>query len=153
MKKPGIEDVFVDALDTFKAFDNLTVVNSGANQQAFPTSIWQILNHLTLWQGYQIGVLKGIIPEGDISEKDTWIKEREPQDETTLQKVVDSFKLQLETIKAEIKSVLAENSLTKLVIIQQLSLHLSFHLGEVVLIRRLSGSYPLPHQMKEFLQQ
>jgi hypothetical protein len=153
MKKPGIEDVFVDALDTFKAFDNLTVVNSGANQQAFPTSIWQILNHLTLWQEYQIGVLKGIIPEGDISEKDTWIKEREPQDETTLQKVVDSFKLQLETIKAEIKSVLAENSLTKLVIIQQLSLHLSFHLGEVVLIRRLSGSYPLPHQMKEFLQQ
>jgi hypothetical protein len=153
MKKPGIEDVFVDALDTFKAFDNLTVVNSGANQQAFPTSIWQILNHLTLWQEYQIGVLKGIIPEGDISEKDTWIKEREPQDETTLQKVVDSFKLQLETIKAEIKSVLAENSLTKLVIIQQLSLHLSFHLGEVVLIRRLNGSYPPPHQMKEFLQQ
>jgi hypothetical protein len=153
MKQPGIEEIFADALDTFKAFDNLTVVTIGASEQALPTSIWQILNHLTLWQEYQIGVLKGTIPENAISEKDTWIKEREPQDETTLQKAVERFKLQLEIIKAAIQSPSVNDNLIKLKLIQQLSLHLSFHLGEVVLIRRLNGSYPLAHQMKEFLQQ
>lgn len=39
----------------------------------------------------------------------------------------------------------------KLKLIQDLSVHLSFHLGEVILMRRMAGTYPLPHQMKDFL--
>jgi hypothetical protein len=35
--------LFAQAFDTFKAFDNLTVESSSAEQQAFPASIWQIL--------------------------------------------------------------------------------------------------------------
>jgi len=40
----------------------------------------------------------------------------------------------------------------KLKIIQDLSVHLSFHLGEIVLIARQKGKYPKPHEMREFLK-
>ena len=61
---------------------------------------------------------------------------------------------QIEIIQQEIKKVCLtqKDSASKLKVIQELTCHLSFHLGEVVLIRRLKGTYPLPHQMKEFLQ-
>jgi hypothetical protein len=39
----------------------------------------------------------------------------------------------------------------KLKIIQDLSIHLSFHLGEIVLIMRQNGHYPMPNEMKNFL--
>ncbi len=146
-----IENILMDALDTFKAFDNLTIDTSGLNQEEFPSSIWQILNHLVLWQESQLDLMKGITPEKDISETDTWLKERIPPNEVVLQRTVDTFKAQLNAIKAEIESLPIENNLAKFKILQEVSLHLSFHLGEVVLIRRLKGSYPLPHQMKEFL--
>lgn len=38
------------------------------------------------------------------------------------------------------------------IVLQEVALHLSFHLGEVVLMRRLQGSYPLPAHISEFLQ-
>jgi hypothetical protein len=49
--------LFEQAFETFKAFDNLTVASSSWEQQAFPASIWQILQHLLLWQAYQLAQL------------------------------------------------------------------------------------------------
>jgi len=46
----------------------------------------------------------------------------------------------------------APQVLAQVLILQEVALHLSFHLGEVVLMRRLQGSYPLPAHMQEFLQ-
>ena len=36
-------------------------------------------------------------------------------------------------------------------IIQDLTVHLSFHLGEVVLVLRQNGQYPMPSEMNAFL--
>ena len=41
----------------------------------------------------------------------------------------------------------------KLKIVQTLSVHLSFHLGEIVLILRQNGHYPMPHEMQAFLSE
>jgi hypothetical protein len=46
----------------------------------------------------------------------------------------------------------AQQVVAQALILQEVALHLSFHLGEVVLMRRLQGSYPLPAHMQEFLQ-
>ena len=154
MTQPDFGYVFGSALDTFKAFDNLTVENSSADGPAFPTSIWQILNHLIAWQTYQLSRLRDAAPGKHVDEPDTWIREKAPQSEPDLRAAVAQFKDQLEAIRAEVRRfndtgyALAD----KLKIVQELSLHLSFHLGEVVLMRRMGGSYPMPHQMKAFLQ-
>ncbi|MBK8634751.1 MAG: hypothetical protein IPN72_14765 [Saprospiraceae bacterium] len=39
----------------------------------------------------------------------------------------------------------------KLKIVQDLTVHLSFHLGEIVTIMRQNGHYPMPNEMKSFL--
>jgi hypothetical protein len=150
----AVKSIFSNALDTFKAFDNLTIENSGHNQDAFPTSIWQILNHLIVWQAYQLNQLKDVVPGKHINETDTWIEEKAPPNEAVLRAAVAQFKDQLEAIRAEVLCLTAtgEELANKLKMVQELSLHLSFHLGEVVLMRRVQGSYPLPHQMKAFLQ-
>ncbi|QHT71750.1 hypothetical protein GXP67_36355 [Rhodocytophaga rosea] len=148
------KSIFKDVFDTYKAFDNLTVANSGAFQDQFPTSVWQILNHLIAWQAYQIGCLQGAIPEKHLSEVDTWVSEIVPPSEAILQEGVEKFKKQLQDIErvVDLLSASDEDVTDKLKIIQELAMHLSFHLGEVVLMRRMQGSYPMPHQMKAFLQ-
>lgn len=154
MTQTDIGTIFREAFDTFKAFDNLTLQSSGEDQHEFPTSVWQVLNHLLTWQSYQISCLQGTHPEKHISEVDTWSSERVPTSKAILQERVEQFKKQLEAIETEVIQLPAkEPEVTrKLKIIQELALHLSFHVGEVVLMRRVKGSYPMPHQMKAFLQ-
>lgn len=154
MTQVQIKGLFKNAFETFKAFDNLTVKNSGEDQDAFPTSIWQILNHLLLWQAYYLSCLQGHSLEMHINEVDTWSSERNPSSEAALQTAVTTFRDQLETIQTEVNCLpdVGEALTGKLKLIQDMAVHLSFHLGEVVLMRRMKGSYPMPHQMKEFFQ-
>lgn len=152
--QPDLRRVFSNALDTFKAFEDLTVETSGGNANAFPTSIWQILNHLIVWHAYQLDQLRGVATGKSIGETDTWMAEKGPQDEAALGAAVARFKQQLAAIGAEVTDMpgIGEELVEKLGIVQELALHLSFHLGEVVLMRRMQGSYPMPHQMKAFLE-
>jgi hypothetical protein len=146
--------LFEQAFETFKAFDNLTVASSSWEQQAFPASIWQILQHLLLWQAYQLAQLQGPILPKSFDEKRSWQTERVPPSETALHTAVTQFKhqlTQLQTWANEAKGD-AQQVLEQGLVLQEVVLHLSFHLGEVVLIRRLQGSYPLPGYMQEFLQ-
>jgi hypothetical protein len=146
--------LFEQAFDTFKAFDNLTVANSSAEQQAFPATIWQILQHLLVWQAHQLAQLQGIASAEAFDEKRSWDAARVPPSEAALQVAVTQFKHQLVELqgwaseaKGDTQQVLARG-----LVLQDIALHLSFHLGEVVLMRRLQGSYPLPAHMQEFLQ-
>jgi len=148
------KSLFAHALDTFKAFSNLTVENSGFNQDEFPVSVWQILRHIISWQAFQLGQLQGIASAKPFKEEATWCEERCPPSDAILQAAVREFEEQLGYFQNYINQTdsTGEGRISKQRIIQDVALHLSFHLGEVVLIRRLKGSYPLPHQMKEFLQ-
>lgn len=146
--------LFEQAFDTFKAFDDLTVINSSLGQQAFPASVWQILQHLLAWQAHQVAQLRGTALAEAFDEKRSWDAERVPPSHAALQAAVAQFKQQLvdlqnhaNQIKGEAQEVLEQG-----LVLQAVALHLSFHLGEVVLMRRLQGSYPWPAQMSEFLQ-
>ncbi|RZK32126.1 MAG: hypothetical protein EOO63_02290 [Hymenobacter sp.] len=146
--------LFEQAFDTFKAFDNLTVVNSSAEQQAFPASIWQILQHLLAWQTHQLAQLRGEVRVGSFEEKRSWDAQRVPPSEAALQGAVTQFKHQLTQLQTWASQAKGDEQaiLEQGLVLQEFALHLSFHLGEVVLIRRLQGSYPLPAHMQEFLQ-
>ena len=148
------KSLFDHALDTFKAFDNLTIESSGLDQEEFPTSVWQILQHLVRWQAFQLSQLQGVVPEKPFSEEATWGDEKSPPSDAVLQTAVREFNGQLASFQTALNQIAAtdEQELDKQKIIQEVALHLAFHLGEVVLIRRVKGSYPLPHQMKAFLQ-
>jgi hypothetical protein len=146
--------LFNQAFDTFKAFDNLTLCSSSTEQQTFPASIWQILQHLLVWQSHQLALLQGTASAEIFDERRSWDAARVPPSEAALQTAVTQFKLQLtnfQTWASQAKGG-AQQILAQALILQDVALHLSFHLGEVVLMRRLQGSYPLPAHMQEFLQ-
>jgi hypothetical protein len=145
--------LFADSFDTFKVFDSLTlgqISNTPANS---PKTIWEILNHLIAWQNYQLTQLKNIQQNIELNEEATWIDDQNPSDQQEVNNAFVIFKNQHQQLEEEI-AVFDNNDshLTqKLKIVQDLSVHLSFHVGEIILMRRMAGTYPLPHQMKDFL--
>lgn len=84
---------------------------------------------------------------------DTWENDPVVRDQRLLQQTINTFNNQIEQIKSEIQTLSTESNDTekKLKIVQDLSVHLSFHLGEMVLQMRQNGHYPMPSEMKEYL--
>ena len=84
--------LFEQAFDTFKAFDDLTVAGSSLEQQAFPASVWQILQHLLAWQAHQLAQLRGTALAEAFDEKRSWDSDRIPPSYAALQAAVTQFK-------------------------------------------------------------
>jgi hypothetical protein len=146
--------LFADSFDTFKVFDNLTLGEINNTPTNSPKTIWQILNHLIAWQNYQLTQLKNIQQNIEQNEDATWIDDQNPSDQQELNNALIIFKNQQQQLVEEV-SIFNSNDLyinQKIKIVQDLSVHLSFHVGEVILMRRMVGTYPLPHQMKDFLK-
>lgn len=91
--------------------------------------------------------------EPDINESDTWITDAKVDDQERLSKSVEHFYNQISRIKLKLTQLTTEskNIEEKLQIIQGMSTHLSFHLGEMILQLRQNGDYPMPGDMKLFL--
>jgi septal ring factor EnvC (AmiA/AmiB activator) len=154
MNRNQFEELFLDSFDTFKVFYNLTAQESGCTLPMAPKTIWQILHHLIVWQDFQLNLLQYAQKEIDIEEHKTWIEEEQCDSQEKLNKSIATFHHQLERIREEISkfNLNAPELQRKLKVVQDLSVHLSFHIGEIILMRRITGNYPLPHQMEEFLK-
>jgi uncharacterized damage-inducible protein DinB len=146
--------IFSESFDTFKVFESLTVEKVNKSVEGMPQTIWQILNHLAIWQAHQITLLKGgKSGNAGFSEQASWIEDKYVQHQEKLDEQIETLTTQIEWIKHFINSLNTHEHRpeNELKIIQDMSTHLSFHLGELVLIMRIDGDYPLPHQMKAFL--
>jgi uncharacterized damage-inducible protein DinB len=143
------DNVFSDSFDTFKVFEDINVGKASLTNTNTPKSIWQILNHLITWQEFQLDKLKGIEKQ-NINELDTWIKETAVSDHQLLLENIKKFHNQIDQIKLLTNQLTSETKEIeqKLKIIQDLTIHLSFHIGEIILIMRQNGHYPMPNEMK-----
>lgn len=148
-------NIFAESLDTFKAFDKLVVTNVGDRLEKSPKTVWQILNHLIIWQKYQLQYLQNPLEEITFNESFSWIPGESPKHQKELDETIQIFHSQLGMLKELLHQLTFTDSLleNKLKTIQNLSSHLSFHLGEVIHLRRLVGEYPQPEQMRDFLLQ
>jgi hypothetical protein len=106
---------------------------------------------LIVWQQSQLKRLNGDV-SGELSESESWKEGAVIDDDIILQQRVRLFNKQIENIKTHIANLSARPNLQEeLVIIQEMSVHLSFHLGEMILLMRQNGHYPMPAEMKAFL--
>jgi hypothetical protein len=147
------ETLFSEAFDTFKVFENLTFSIVTQKTPETPKTLWQILNHLIIWQDNQLSLVAGNRPKKLITELETWIEAEVPTDQDNIDNAVSIFNTQLHTIKILVSSLSLEQSDIdfKLKKLQDMSNHLSFHLGEIVLMRRQCKTYPMPEEMKLFI--
>ncbi|MDQ3394434.1 MAG: hypothetical protein M3512_10040 [Bacteroidota bacterium] len=148
----NFDKIFSDSFDTFKVFHDLDLSKVSLTNLKTPKSIWQILNHLIIWQQHQLNILKGI-DAADINELETWLNETSATDHESLTNALKILHGQIQSIKLEITTltIKSKHIEEKLKIIQDLSVHLSFHLGEIVLMMRQNGHFPMPTEMKLFL--
>ncbi|MBA4849944.1 hypothetical protein [Emticicia sp. BO119] len=147
-----LSKAFDGAFDTFKVFDQLNISLASETLDNTPKSIWQILNHLVIWQTYQIKLLKGE-NTNLINEFDSWSCDKQIAHQNILNEVIALFNNQIQEIKSELTQKVneIESISNRIRLFQELSSHLSFHLGEIILIRRQLKNYPLPHEMISFL--
>lgn len=147
--------IFVESLDTFKVFENLAANKVGERLPNSPKTIWQILNHLIAWQAHQLDQLTNPSHITHFNESLSWVSEKNPASQYELDQAVQHLYTQVADLKKLFRQLTIEDSLLeyKLKIIQHLTSHLAFHVGEVVHLRRILGEYPQPEQMQEFLHE
>lgn len=153
MKQNKFEELFLNSFDTFRVFDSLTMQETGRILQAAPKTIWQIINHLTIWQDHQLAQLMGSANAVEADEQMTWVEEEQCHSQEDLDQAIVKFHHQLDQIREEILRFDCQDAAlhAKFKIAQDTALHLSFHVGEIILMRRMTGNYPLPHEMEDFL--
>lgn len=153
MTKLNFKFIFQNAFDSFKVFETIPIEISGILIEGHSKTIWQTLNHLIKWREFQILKIADIEKKTDFIESESWITELEPKNPNDWKKKISIFKRQSEQIENQIKNLdLSDLRLEeKLKLIQDSSTHLSFHLGEIILIARQKNKYPQPNEMNEFL--
>ncbi len=145
--------IFQNAFDTFKVFETIPTEISGLIIDGHSKSIWQILNHLVIWRKYQIDKLSNIEMDFEFNESESWIINTNPIDENQWFEKIEEFHNQTEQLKVLFTNLKPSDSRLneKIKLILESSNHLSFHLGEIILIARQKNSYPSPDEMNEFL--
>lgn len=148
----NIESLFSHSFETFKVFNKSDIQQASLTNNNSPKSVWQILSHLIIWQDYQINQLCDITAE-NINKIDTWVADRNILDQSILHDNISKFEKQIERVKIELtKMTIKQKDIEqKLKIVQDLAVHLSFHLGEIVLLMRQNGHYPMPNEITYFL--
>lgn len=100
----NISQIFKDSFDTFKVFDNLTMEQASQTSDNTPKTVWQILNHLTIWQEYQLRLLRSEFVNQSINENDTWTEGQSVLSQRLLDEKVNEFKRQINSIKSEVNN-------------------------------------------------
>jgi hypothetical protein len=127
--------------------EDLTVEIAGCQVQNSPYTIWQVLKHLNFWQERFIGYIKEENTPPVLQAKEGWSFPLSPQSPEELDKEIQKFNSGLKTIMSLTQSELnkkAQKYETGYDVLQAMASHISYHLGEIVLLRRIIGAWPPP---------
>jgi hypothetical protein len=97
--------LFAESFEIFEVFENVTLNEIDNPPAHSPKTIWQIINHLITWQGYQLARLKNMGDGLQIDEAATWIDTTNAATQTEMDNSVIFFNQQLADLEAEIKKL------------------------------------------------
>lgn len=140
------------------AVEDLSAELAGSTVSGFPHSVWQILRHLNYWMDYDLNRIDGRRVPYPASAADSWPVESKPANETEWQGEVLRFSKQLQALArladcdaqglarpVEITTTAhAQQSNSLAAVLWQTVAHNSYHLGQIVLLRRLLKAWPPP---------
>lgn len=130
-----------------QVFEELDWIRAGQVVPSCPHSIWQILSHLIYWQEFSLALLEGESPLPPAHAADTWTAAVSPKEPEEWKISVESFLQGVERVVQMLRNhhgghgtSLSEPSHLETLI--SLMIHNSYHLGQIVLIRRMLGVWP-----------
>ena len=112
-------------------------------------SIWEILNHLIYWQDYCLILLEGDNPTSPEHASYSWDSPQGSVDEQQWLDKVENFLSGVVVAKRASATELEGNLLarpeeSRIEVLESRVGHNSYHLGQIVLLRQLQGSWPPP---------
>jgi len=137
-------------LSTERAFDGLTWRQTGLVVSNSPHTIWQLLKHLNYWQDRYISRIEGMKVLPAKTSDDGWKFDPAPPDEGTynreLGKLLTGINYMTQTMLPQINCLKGPmgDYPNGFAVIQSMASHISYHLGEVILLRRMLGIWPPP---------
>ncbi len=129
------------------AFEGLEWQLAGGRPQETQHSIFQVLNHLIYWNEWVLDWLDGKKPAIPRHASGSWPGGAAPGDRQEWDQAVERFSKGLQELhRREQDRDLFEKrgKKTPLEMLQTIASHNSYHIGQVVLLRRLVGSWPPP---------
>jgi len=138
--------------------EDLAAELAGTSVSGFPYSIWQILGHLNFWIEYDLERIGGHAAPYPARAADSWPREAKPGEETEWRAEVLRFAKNLRAMERLAKSdvevltrpaeittpALAGQSNSVEALLWQTIAHNSYHVGQIVLLRRFLKAWPPP---------
>lgn len=136
-------------LNPGKALDGLVVDITGRKILNTPYTIWQLLKHMNYWQYKFLDRLQGTPVVIDASWTEGWEDSLNAESQNELDQEIEGLLkgiTQAKTFAKEAPRQLEGNDLyeTNYDQLQALASHISYHLAEIILLRRIFGCWPPP---------
>ena len=139
-------------IDPKRALEGLSINVAKEKPKGFDHSCWDLLHHVLIWQQALINNIKGQdVDWREIEEKENWPSKDEIKNDETFTHLLKTFFSNLEHSKELIKSVelfnekeisVGPTQLTRIKLILVLLQHTSYHLGQIVSLRKYLGDWP-----------
>lgn len=133
-----------------KALSDIDVELAGRTHEAMPYTIYQLVKHMHYWQQFMLDHVEGRKPQMPASVSESWPVETAPQDEAAWQEDIRSFLSGIDQAVSIAETAQLNDPLlhfpgeTKGGLLRNIASHNSYHLGEIVLLRRFYGAWPPP---------
>ncbi len=131
---------------TKNAFDGLDWKLAGTQTEGVP-SIFQLLNHVLYWNEWVVKWLAGKTPPVPKHAPGGWPGKTAPQNAAEWKQALKRFRqtVQVMARASQQTDLLAKDrSRTRLEMLQAIASHNSYHIGQVVLLRKQLGAWPPP---------
>lgn len=132
------------------ALEGLIIDIAGAKGLNTPHTIWQLLKHINYWQDKFINLIDNSTWEMPKTAAEGWDENPAPGNPADLQNEIKIFEQSLLKIEQYLKenppllNEPKEKYKSGYEVIQAMASHISYHIGEIVFLRKTLGSWPPP---------
>jgi hypothetical protein len=158
MESPDLETAVLETLiggfsgkgahtDAERMLDGLDWKLAGVLPPDVPYSILQSANHIIFWNGYTLAHLAGQKPKPPEHAADGWPGPVAPGSDEEWQGFVRAYKASLEALAEAARAkrfTEIGRERTRLDVLRAMSNHVSYHTGQIALVRRMLGAWPPP---------
>jgi len=133
--------------DADRILDGLAWQDAGRAVEGSPYTILQNANHIIYWNGYAVANLRGERPTPPAHAPDGWPGPTAPANDADWQGFVRAYKASLEALAAQARErrfAALVVTRTRLDVIRAMLQHVSYHAGQIALLRRMLGAWPPP---------
>lgn len=138
------------------AVQEITADLAARRLEGYPHSIWQMVGHMNFWMDYELRRIRQENPPYPRHAVDSWPSEPSPANEaawkqtvarfcTLIEELSDLAQSHQEFLNREVQAMHAvhnQQSASVLAVLWQTAVHNSYHIGQIVLLRRLVDHWP-----------